>query len=236
MKFGELPQETQDLATQAIESSNLLDPPWKSSPEEPYGIRRFNPIRSEDTQRYKDMDRHPEVLKWMLPPEVLSNEDLDSLIRTDESVVEDHRAVWAIVDERNEALGWIQFYPDEILTKEKRKELGIPENALILETSYCKLFNEWPKYSRFIKDRDNLDTVTNYGIASSGLKQSLIKLKQMESVLSENLKIEPKPLFITGYTDLQNIASESALIKNNFQKIGTVDYESEINNAWIVKA
>ncbi|KKS12390.1 MAG: hypothetical protein UU68_C0002G0116, partial [candidate division WWE3 bacterium GW2011_GWF1_41_53] len=77
---------------------------------------------------------------------------------------------------------------------------------------------------------------TNYGIASSGLKQSLIKLKQMESVLSENLKIEPKPLFITGYTDLQNIASESALIKNNFQKIGTVDYESEINNAWIVKA
>ncbi|KKS02112.1 MAG: hypothetical protein UU64_C0002G0001, partial [candidate division WWE3 bacterium GW2011_GWF2_41_45] len=51
-----------------------------------------------------------------------------------------------------------------------------------------------------------------------------------------NLKIEPRPLFITGYTDLQNIASESALIKNNFQKIGTVDYESEINNAWIVKA
>ncbi len=236
MKFGELPQETQELATQAIESSNLLDPPWKSSPEEPYGLRRFSPNRSEDTQRYKDMDRHPEVLKWVLPPEVLSNEDLDFLIGTDESSAEDPRAIWAIVDERNEAIGWIQFYPDEIFPVEKRKELGIPENALMLEGSVCKLFNEWPRYSRFIKDRDNLDTENKTGVAANGLKQSLIRLKQMESTLAEYSKNDPRPIFITAYTDPKNPTSESSLIKNNFQKIGTVDYEGEINNAWIVKA
>lgn len=235
MKIGGLPQETQDLAAKVIEYSNFLSPPWKSSPEEPYGLRCFNPNRSEDTQRYKDIDRHPEVLKWMLPAEVLSNEDLDFLVRTDESA-ENPRLVWAIVDERNETVGWIHFYVDKMLPIEKRKEFGIPENALILETSYCKLFNEWPKDSRFIKDRDNLDSITHPGIALHGLRQALIKLKNMEQTVADYSENVPRPIFITAYTDPQNTFSEISLVKNNFQKVGTVDYEGEMDNVWIAKA
>lgn len=234
-KFDELPQETKDLTREVIKASNVLGTPWKASPEEPYALRRFDPNRSEDTQRYKDIDRHPESLQWMLPSKPSSNEDLDWLTRIDETDKEDPRILWAVVDENNEPVGWVQFYKDDRMDPKRMGELNMPENALVLEFSYSKLFVDWPKFSRFTKDRTNLPDTQSIGVAVNGVKQSLILLRQMENLMAQSSTESPRPIYITAYTESENVPSEKALIVNGFQSMGIADYDGKTNNFWLKK-
>lgn len=235
--FDKLPADIKRLARRLIENKNISPEPWRASPDEKYGLRRFNGDRSEETQRFYDIDRHPNTLKYMLPATPSPNEDMDYLLmkRPDEESEGDDRIMWAIVDERNEPVGWVQFYKDERMTTERRAELGIPENALILETSYSKLFTQWPGGSRFVKDRPNIPDTQNYGVAVNGLRQSLLLLREMEE-RSANLASRPaRSIFVTAYTDPDNTASEAVPQKIGFKQMGLVDYEGGPNNFWIIE-
>lgn len=233
MQSNELPDDIKELAVKNISEANELPPLWKASPEEPYALRRFHPSRSEDTQRFKDIDRHPEVNKWMIPEEPSSNQDLDSLLNTNEADRTDPRIIWAVVDKKGEAVGWVQFYEDEHLSQEERDKMEIPKDALILEVSYAKLFNEWPKGTDFIEDRDNLLDTDYGGVAVSGLRQALIRIREMENTVSSTAD-PPRKIYITAYTDSKNTASEAVLSKNDFQNVEQTKYDDgEVETTWI---
>lgn len=205
------------------------DKPWKASPDEPYGIRRFNGNRSEDTQAFKDIDRHPRALEFLIPPRPSSRKKLDWLVRINEADEKDPRLMFAIVDDKNEPVGFIQFYPDKAIEK-LRDQVDIPKDALVLEVAYGKRFVDWPKGKWWLRDRDNLPTEEAKGVAISGLKQMLIKIEQMEKTVLAG------PIFITAYTNPENLASEGVLRQNNFTKLEQqMDYGKEKDNVWIKK-
>ncbi len=228
--------EFANIVNETITQAERLDTSWKSDPAEPYALRRFNFNRSKETQRYKDMDRHMESLQFMQPSKPSSNEDLDWLLRANEADRKLPWLLWAIVDDRNEPVGWVQFYVDVSMNTENRQKLGLKEDDLVLEVSYSKLFPTWPKYSHHIKDRDDLDTTERKGVAVNGLKQSLIKLKQMEETISTASGEAPRRVLITAYTSPENKASEAVLSRNGFEIAGSQQYkkgEEHEDRLWI---
>src|SRR3989344_1345580 len=220
MKYNELHQDIRDLAEKTIEITNKLEPSWKSSPDVPYGVRRFNPKHTEDTQRFVDSDRHPETLKGMVEDKKSSQKDIDWLVNIDETDSTAARLMLAITNDENEVVGWTQFYIDEHLTPEQKRELNIPENALIMETSYAKLFGDWPKYSRFIRERDNLDDMEYRGVAVNGLNEAMLYFRHKENIISEEMGVTPRHILITAYTVPENPASEIVLERNGFRVVG----------------
>lgn len=235
MKYSEIPQETKELFERIYEVNNMLSPAWKSSSEEPYAIRRFNSSKSEDTQRFTDIDRHPEALKWMVPSEPSSSEEIDYLLNIDETSESDPRIIWAIVNEKDEPIGWIQFYKDSKIDDVKKAELGIENDALLLEVSYAKLFSTWPDGIEFIDERTNLDTDIYGSVVPNGLKQTLLKLANMEEQISKSSGIKSRSIYISAYTNPKHRASEIVLAGNGFVKKGTIDYDGEEDNLWIKK-
>jgi flagellar motor protein MotB len=93
-----------------------------------------------------------------------------------------------------------------------KKTTKINLRSLVLEVSYAKLFNK------------------NYkGVAVNGLKQSIDIIKKINNNYS-------KDIYITGYTDPQNIASEYVLETNGFTKLSQqITYINELSNIWIKK-
>ncbi|MFZ5425007.1 MAG: GNAT family N-acetyltransferase [Patescibacteria group bacterium] len=220
-------QNLHDFANNYAVFGNL-DTPWKSDPSSPYSLRQFNPSNSEDTQRLTDMDKNPNVLKFM-GGDPSSAEDIDYLLNVKPFHEEDPRLIWAIVDTENKLVGWIQFYEDEILPESIKNELSIPKHALILETSYCKLFKAWSDSNSFIDARTHFLQKENLGVAYHGLRESIAYFKALNISAS-------MPICITAYTERGNIASEKVLEKNGFKKVGITDYaiEDKDNNVWLL--
>jgi hypothetical protein len=148
----------------------------ENEPSRTYGIRRFNPNRSNDTQLYKDMDRHPKALEFMVPPRPLPRKKLDETIRTDESSINPNFQ-FAVVDNIGGAGCLVQFYLDD-MTEDVRSLVKLPPDALILEVSYKKLFAEWPKGKWWIKDLDNLIVEEPKEVAVSGIRQTAVLIRQ----------------------------------------------------------
>ncbi len=216
------------------------DPPlWKSDPNEPYSIRSLNPRNSEETQIFTDIDRHPEALRNMLPPKKSKPKNIDYLINANQmskdykTKKKDPRQVFGIVDDKNHLVGWVQYYREENLGN-LQEQANIPENAVVLEISYGKLFSKWPKYTHFKNERTNLPDKESKGVAISGVKQSLIKLREMEKTTSAEIHPE-RPIFVSAYTYPDNIASEKVLLQNGFKKLEKMvnDKIGKPNNVWI---
>jgi hypothetical protein len=177
---------------------------WKLSPDESYSIRCLNLNNPEDIQRFYDIDCHPQTLEFMSPSVPSSPEDLDSQMKDP--------LLWVIADGQNKMIGWVQYYEDN-LSSEERQRFNIPENALVLETSYAKLLTE--KYK---------------GVTVSGLRQTLALIKKLME------EIPNQPIFITAFTIPENISSEVVLAKNDFQKQSEqINYkdDNEMTNLWV---
>lgn len=227
--------ELLSLAKELISKSNVMEIPWRSAPNEPYGIRRFNRNNSEETQIFTDIYRHPKAMRWLYSsenPEKI-NEDMDWMLNIDETDKEDPRILWAIVDKENKPVGWVMFYKDNYLPDNLKNKLGVDTNSLILEVSYVKSFTDWPEGTQFIHSRDNLTNLQNEDVVINGLRQSLLLLKSREKIISTTSATTPRQVVITAYTDPENVASEKVLIANEFEKQGKVDYEGEQNNIWV---
>ena len=236
MAKSELPTDINTLAEKVINyNENILGAPWKASPEEPYALRNLNPDRSQDTQKIRDTDRHPETLKWMDPGKPASVEELRYFMELNPSAEVDPRIMWAVVNKKNEILGWVQFYPDEHVERFKGI-YDLPENALVLEVSYCKNLCTWPKYKHFIRERDNLNGEAYQGVAVNGLKQSIIRISQIEKGMTADGK-PARPIFLTAYMDPTNMPSEKVVEKNGFENLGEMPYDEDgfMVNVWIKK-
>lgn len=236
--------------------------PWRASPDEQYGIRPLNPNNSEETQRFTDIDRHPKALANMIPPEASDPDAIDFLINADQTNQEDPRLIFGIVDKENQLVGWVQYYLEENPDR-LREQIDIPENALVLEISYSKLFNIWPekffkfpekkpfnvikeKFSRkegndltneehFLDERTNLPEEQAKGVAINGVRQALLKLKEMEETIANKSGLPPRPIYVSAYTYTDNGNSIRVLIQNGFQKLDKtiVDDEGIENHAWV---
>lgn len=211
-----------------------LYPPIKPDPNELYDIRYFNPSRSEDSQRLKDADRHPEVIRWMVPPRPSTNKELDEIIRENPGQKEDPSILFAVTDkEANEVVGWVQYYQCDLVDQVKQ-QMEIPEGALVLEISYLKLLPNWPKGTRYIKERDNLVTTENKGVAMSGVRQTLKIMQEMEKTISEQMGLPPRKIVVLDFTSPENKATEAVAKQNGFRKLPEkIDYEGEMDNAWV---
>ncbi len=226
-----------NIENETILETTSLEAPWKSSLSEPYGIRRFNPNNSEDSQILSDINRHPEVGKWMVGESTDEGmkAEVDWMIRGTEGEKTDPILLFAVVNEQNKPVGWVMFYLDTYLSEELKRQNAISDNSLVLEVSYAKSLIEWPTETDFITERDNLQTEQSTHVAVNGLKQAALFLKLKEETISEEMATKPRSLVITAYTDPTNIPSERVLESNNFMRIGEVDYDGEQNTVWLKK-
>ena len=234
-----------ELFKKVVEAVKITEPPWKASPEEPYAIRPLNPNNSDETQAFNDIDRSPQALGNMANVGKSPFDEIDYLINADPTYEHyknkkgkpepDPRFISAVVDKDNKAVGWVQYYLEKNIDALKKQGENIPDDALVLEVSYAKLFNKWPKYTRFIRERTNLPDEEAKGVATCGIKQTLIKLKQMEKTFSEASNLSPRKIFVSAYTYPDNIASEKVLENNGFKKLPQqiTDDDNLPNNVWI---
>lgn len=224
--------------SQTIEFDKI-DQPWKSSPDEPYSIRRFNPNRPQDSEIFTDIDRHPIVLDNMEQDEPSSPEVIDYLLRIDEADREDPRALYAITEDKTgEPVGFVQYYtdPEHPLPDGVRRSLRVDDNTLVLTVSFAKNFKEWPAGLKFISQRTNLDQKDHKGVAVSGLRQTLKLIKHKEEIISKHMEKAPRSIIIYAFTDPENPPSEAVLEKNSFSRLDKKhDYNGDELNLWIKK-
>ena len=193
--------------------------PIRDDPNEPYIMMEFDPDNPKHVQVFADMDRQPEALKWMAGHQISTPEELDELIRASLNDPKDPRLLLAVATREKEILGWVQYYPEHAERIEQiNKQMKLPENALVWETSFLKYLTEVP----------------HPGVAVNGVKQTLGIIADLEVTIAQAANKEPRPIVITAYTDPANGASEAVLKKNGFQLLGEkVDYDGELNNAWV---
>ncbi len=201
---------------------------WKANPQEPFGIRQFNPNRSEDTQRFRDLYRHPLTVHNTLQPS-LRPRKLDATIRRNDI---DELLTFAVVDDNGEAVGLVNYFDDNARDKLREKSL-IPPDALVLEVSVRKLQHDWPKYAKWIKYRSNLPDEEYKGVALSGLQQTMILVQQMEATISKEMGVEPRPVYISAYTDPKNEQIEKSLKEVGFENVAYEEYDDGPENTWL---
>lgn len=176
-----------------------------------YGLRWF------DKQRYKDIinlitiDQQEILFKYMFPKTRSTIRYFRDVFNTEENHSKDHFYVFAITNQTDEIIGWVQFMIDDYRTKLK-KILAIKSHPLILEVSYAKLFDE-----------------KHHHVAVNGLKQSIQIIKK----IAQN---DSREIYLSGYTDPANPASENVLKANGFEKLKEkMMYINEVSNIWIKK-
>jgi hypothetical protein len=119
--------------------------------------------------------------------------------------------VFALTNFNNDVIGWVQYVIDENLAK-LRRLIYIERKALVFEVSYAKLFSQ------------NLK-----GVAVNGVKNTMDILRKIDNNSLHDI-------YVTAYTDSNNIASEYVLSKNRFIKLEKqIIYENELSNVWVRK-
>lgn len=176
-----------------------------------YGVRWFNKKRFKDILSLVAIDRQQELAAKMLPKTPSRMKYYRDLLNSSENHAKYQYYVFALTDFNNEIIGWVQYILDENVSK-LRKHIYIERKALVFEVSYAKLFNQ------------NLK-----GVGVNGLKTTMEILRKIDNN-------DSKDIYITGYTESKNIASEFVLKTNRFEKLESqIVYENELNNAWIRK-
>jgi len=210
----------------------------RDDPHEPYIILQFNPNNSEQTQVYAEIDKQSEVLRWMLPSTASTPKELDWLTRESYLDPENPRQLFPVADRRGNILGWVQYKPDEEQRiDDVKKQIDIPDDSIVLEISYAKLFGRSPDSlsgDDFQSHGKSIPMNGNPGVAINGVKQTLEILHEREALISKAANKPSRKIVVTAYTDLGNQASESVLRKNGFQPLPeNIDYGGEANKAWV---
>lgn len=176
-----------------------------------YGVRWFNKKRFKDILSLVVIDRQEQLARKMLPKTPSKMKYFKDVLTSGETHKENQFYVFALTDIYNEIIGWVQFMLDENVSR-LRKIVYIERKALVFEVSYAKLFSQKLK-----------------GVAVNGLKNTIDIIRKMD----DN---DSKDLYITAYTESNNIASEFVLKTNRFEKLNEqISYENELNNVWIRK-
>lgn len=183
----------------------------KRGDNENYGVRWFSKNRFKDILSLVTIDGQEQLAKKMLPKTPSNLKYFRDVLNSSENHSKYQFYVFGLTNSNNDIIGWMQYTIDEN-TPELRKVIRLEKKALVLEVSYAKLFSQKLK-----------------GVAVNGLKQTIDILRKIDNNGSRDL-------YITGYTDPKNIASEYVLNANRFTKIDTqIMYEGELNNVWVRK-
>ncbi len=185
--------------------------PIKPADKENYGVRWFSKKRFRDILSLVAIDKQELMVLKMLPKTPSKMKYYRDVLNSSENHDKYQFYVFALTDFNNEIIGWVQYLLDENTAK-LRKIIRLEKKALIFEVSYAKLFSQ------------NLK-----GVAVNGLKNTMEILRKIDNN-------DSRDLYITGYTDPKNIASEFVLNSNRFTKLDSqIIYEGEMNNVWIRK-
>lgn len=176
-----------------------------------YGVRWFNKRRFKDILSLVVIDRQSELAKKMLPKTPSRTKYFRDVLNSSENHAKYQYYVFAITDFNNEIVGWVQYLLDENINKLKQ-QISVERGAIVFEVSYAKLFNQ------------NLK-----GVAVNGLKQTIDIIRKIDNN-------DASDIYITAYTDANNIASEYVLNSNRFTKLEKqIIYENEPSNVWVRK-
>lgn len=185
--------------------------PIKPTDKNNYGVRWFSKKRFRDILSLVAIDKQELMASKMLPKAPSKMKYYRDVLNSSENHEKYQFYVFALTDFNNEIIGWVQYVPDEN-TGKLRKIIRLEKKALIFEVSYAKLFSQSLK-----------------GVAVNGLKNTLEILRKIDNN-------DSRDLYITGYTDPKNIASEYVLNSNRFTKLDEqILYENEMSNIWIRK-
>ncbi|MBP9818044.1 hypothetical protein KBC75_04870 [Candidatus Shapirobacteria bacterium] len=178
---------------------------------ENYGLRWFDKRRYKDIFSLVTIDKQPILLQFLFPKTPSKLRYYRDVFNSSQKHSQDHFYVFAITDLTNEIIGWVQYTPD-VNVSQLRKITKISRGSLVFEVSYAKLF-----------------TPNNRYVAVNGLKQSLETIRTIDNHKS-------KEVYLTGYTDPLNSASEAVLKNNGFIKLShQIPYENELSNIWLLK-
>jgi len=176
-----------------------------------FGLRWFDKKRYQDILDLVAIDGQEILSKFMFPKTPSTIRYFRDVFLTKETYQKDHFYVFAICTEDDRVIGWIQYMVDEYRTKLK-KIASIPGKPLILEVSYAKLFDPQHKH-----------------VAVNSLKKSIDIIKEIDPQNSGDI-------YLSGYTDPANPASEYVLKTNGFEKLKDhMLYINELSNIWIKK-
>lgn len=185
--------------------------PIKKADKENYGVRWFSKNRFRDILSLVAIDKQDQLAKKMLPKTPSKMKYYRDVLNSSTNHNKYKFYVFALTDFNNEIIGWIQYMLDDNTAK-LRKQIWIERKALVFEVSYAKLFSQKLK-----------------GVAVNGLKQTMEILRKIDDNVSYDI-------YITGYTDPKNIASEYVLKTNRFEKLkNKILYDDELNDVWIRK-
>lgn len=176
-----------------------------------YGLRWFDKSRYQDILDLIAIDRQEILFRFMFPKTRSTIRYFRDVFNTVNNHHLDRFYVFAITNQSSEVIGWIQYMIDDYRTRLK-KIAGIVGKPLILEVSYAKLFDSKNKH-----------------VAVNGLKNSIDIIKKMDQNNSQEI-------YLSGYTDPANPASEYVLKNNGFNKLkDQMLYINEVSNIWIKK-
>ena len=207
-----------DLILQLYQKFNPGVPIRSPSPKyivrptiESYGLRWFDKKRYQDFHDLVTIDRQELLLQNMFPKTPSRKKYFIDVFDSKDKHSHDHFYVFAICDQTDKVVGWIQYMIDDYRAKLK-KIASLPGRPLILEVSYAKLLD--PKYPR---------------VVVNSLKNSIDIVKKIDN-------LESKEIYLSGYTDPTNSASEFVLNANDFEKLSEqMLYINEVTNIWIKK-
>lgn len=183
----------------------------RKADKENYGVRFFSKKRFKDILSLLTIDKQNILVKKMIPKSTSKMKYYRDVLNSSENHHLYQYYVFALTDFKNNVIGWVQYFPDENISK-LRKIFYIERKALVFEVSYAKLFSK------------NLK-----GVAVNGLKTTMEILRKIDNN-------DLRDLYITGYTESKNIASEYVLNANRFTKLDKqIMYEGEPNNVWVRK-
>lgn len=176
-----------------------------------YGVRWFKKNRFKDILSLVTIDRQEVLTRKMLPKSESKLKYFRDVLNSSENHSKYQYYVFALTDIKNNVIGWVQYVPDENIGK-LRKIVRLEKKARVFEVSYAKLFSQ------------NLK-----GVAVNGLKNTMEILRKIDNN-------DCYDLYITGYTESKNIASEFVLNNNRFTKMDKqIIYDDEPANVWIKK-
>lgn len=183
----------------------------KKATKDNYGVRWFSKNRFRDILSLVAIDKQEQLAKKMLPKTPSRMKYYRDVLNSSGNHHLYQYYVFALTDHNNEIIGWVQYSSDENISK-LRRIIHIERKALVFEVSYAKLFSQKLK-----------------GVGVNGLKQTLDIIRKIDNN-------DLRDIYITGYTDPYNIASEYVLNTNRFEKLKEqIMYEDELNNVWIRK-
>lgn len=190
----------------------------------PQSVRLF---KKEDLVDYISIDWQPELYRFMLPIEPTKWQTYIDVLHSGEDLKEEPWSIYAVTDQNDKMIAWIQFTIDEAKNIERiRKMFNIENDALVLESASAKLFPHNTNGITYIKP----------DMVSARIKAENILAAKERQVSAEKM-IKPRPIYISAYTYAENIPAERNLQKAGYvllpKKIKYDISDSKKSNVWI---